>query len=140
MVGCTIDAAAPDRFFKAEAVHLDAAADAHVVDRDTGVLAEEVLRVLGHPDILDHGSERAFRAGVRLARREPVEALLDVGRQQLQRPDIELLGGVLDLLQIDFHSTLIFRSRTTRAQRAVSAFIAAPISSGVLPTGASPWT
>src|SRR3989304_461699 len=59
-------------------------------------------------------------------------------RQELQRPDIELLGRVLDILQIDLHFTWILRACTTVFQSSLSAFIARPISSGVLPTGASP--
>src|SRR6185503_10334725 len=110
----------------------------YVVDRYPGVLAEQVLRVFGHFDVFHHGAEHALRAGVGLARREPVEALLDVGRQQLQRPDIELLGRVLDLVEIDLHFTTILRALTTPFQSSLSIFIARPISSGVLPTGASP--
>src|SRR5438309_8644185 len=131
-------AAAPDRFLEREAVDLDAAPDPDVVDRDAGVLAEEIVRVLGHGDIADHRAEHALRAGIGLVAREPLEALLDVGRQLLQRPDVELLGCLLDPLQIDLHLTSILRSRTTFAQSWLSAFIAAANSAGELPTGARP--
>ena len=58
VVGCTIEErneysrverAQPRRIasFSADAVHLDVAADAHVVDRDAGVLAKQVVGVLG---------------------------------------------------------------------------------------------
>src|SRR6185369_840396 len=122
------------------AVDLDAAPDPHVVDRDAGVLAQQIVGVLGDRDVADHGAEHALRARVGLAPREGVEALLHVGRQPLERPDVELLRRLLDLVQIDFHCTLMLRSRTTRAQSAVSSFIALLISAGVLPTGASPCT
>src|SRR6185503_5280951 len=133
-------AAAPDGVLDPDPVDLDAASDPHVVDRDAGVLAEEVVGVLGDRDVADHGAEHALRARVGLAPRERVEALLHVGGQQLERADVELLRRLLDLVQIDFHWTLMLRSRTTRAQSAVSSFIALPISAGVLPTGARPCT
>ena len=98
------------------AVHLDAAADAHVVDRDAGVLAQQVGLVLGDSDVLHHRTEHALRACVGLARRQPVEALLDVRRQELERADVQLLRRLLHLLQVYFHFTWILRSRTTRAQ------------------------
>ena len=94
--------------------------------------ATEMLRIMVP-------SMRFAPASVSLAR-ERVEALLHVGRQPLERPDVELLRRLLDLVQIDFHCTLMLRSRTTRAQSAVSSFIALPISAGVLPTGARPCT
>src|SRR6267378_2456649 len=131
-------AAAPDGLLQRDAVHLDPASDPHVVDRDPGVLAQEVVGVLGNSDVADHGAERAPRAGVGLAFRERVEALLDIGREQLQCPDVELLRRLLDLSQVDLHLTWMFRSLTTLAQSAVSAFIALANSSGALPTGASP--
>src|SRR3989454_2182283 len=131
-------AAAPDGQLQRDAVHLDPAPDPHVVDRDPGVLAQQVVGVLGHTDVADHGPEHAPRAGVGFAFRERVEALLDIGRQPLQRPDVELLRCLLDLSQVDLHWTWMLRSFTTFAQSAVSAFIAAANSSGELPTGASP--
>src|SRR6185503_4202217 len=133
-------AAAPDRLAQARAIHFHAAADAHVVHRHPGVLAQQAVPVLGDLDVGDHGAEHALGAGIGFRACEPVEALLDVGRQQLEGPDVELLGRLLDLLQIYLHSTLIFLSLTTRAQSADSSFIALPISSGVLPTGARPST
>src|SRR5438552_16515740 len=133
-------AAAPDRLLEREAVDLDAAPDPDVVDRDAGVLAEQVVRVLGHRDVADHGAEHALGAGVALVAREPVKALLDVRRQLLQRPDVELLRRLLDLVQLDLHLTSILRSRTTFAHSAVSSLIARANSSGVLPTGESPCT
>src|SRR2546422_1607967 len=131
-------AAAADRFLEREAVALAAAADPDVVDRDAGVLAEQVVRVLGDRDVADHRAEHALRAGVGLAGRKPVEALLDVRRQLFQRPDVELLRRLLDLSQLDLHLTSILRSRTTFAQSWLSLFMAAANCAGELPTGASP--
>src|SRR5437764_9104577 len=133
-------AAAADRFLELEAVDLDAAADPHVVDRDARVLAEQVVGVLGDRDVADHRAEHALRAGIGLAAREPLEALLDIRRQLFQRPDVERLRRLLDLVQINFHLTSILRSRTTFAHSAVSSLIARANSSGVLPTGESPCT
>jgi hypothetical protein len=62
-----------------------------------GVLAQQVVGVLGDRDVADHGAEHALRAGVGLARGETRESLLDVRRQLLQRPDVELLCRLLDL-------------------------------------------
>src|SRR5439155_1440436 len=83
---------------------------------------------------------RALRAGIGLVAREPLEALLDVGRELFQRADIERLRCLLDLVQINLHLTSILRSRTTFAHSAVSSLIARANSSGVLPTGESPCT
>jgi hypothetical protein len=89
-------AAFGDRLFQLVAVHFDAAADRHVVDRDPRVLAEQVLVVLGHFDVEDHRAEYGFAGRVGLGRVEPPEAFLDVGRQQLERADVELLAGFFD--------------------------------------------
>src|SRR6266850_272543 len=118
-------AAAADRFLQRQAVDLDAAADPDVVDRDTGVLAEQVVRVLGDRDVADHRAEHALRTGIGLAARQPLEALLDVRRQLFQRPDVELLRGLLDQCELDLHLTSILRSRTTFAQSWLSLFMAA---------------
>ncbi len=131
-------AAAADRFLERHAVDLDAAADPDVVDRDAGVLAQKIVGGLGDRDVADHGAEHALRAGVALLLREAREALLDVRRQLLQRPDVELLCRLLDLSQFDLHLTSILRSLTTLAQSWLSAFIAAANCAGELPTGASP--
>src|SRR2546426_10688866 len=94
-------AAAADRFLQSQAVDLDAAADPDVVDRDAGVLAEQVVRVLGHRNVADHRAEHALRARVALLAHEALEALLDVRRQLLERPDVELLRRLLYLSQLD---------------------------------------
>ena len=78
--------------------------------------------------------------------RERVEALLDVGRQDLERADVELFRRVLHLRQVDpqhrspAYFTSILRSRTTFAQRALSSRMASANCAGVLPTGTMPST
>src|SRR4051812_43212096 len=127
-----------DRLLQAHAVDLHAAADPHVVDRDAGVLAEQVLRLLRDRDIADHGGEHPLGASIGLALRERVEALLHIGRQLLQRANVELLRGFLDLLEIDLHWTLMFLARTTFSQFSDSERIALANSCGELATGKSP--
>ena len=95
-----LDAAA-DRGLERHAVHVDVAADDDVVDRDAGVLAEQVVGALGHRDVLDHRREDRLGGAVALAGVEPLEALLDVVRQHLQRADIEELGRLLDRVRVD---------------------------------------
>ena len=45
---------------------LDAAADAHVVDRDAGVLAQQVVGGLGHRDVAHHRAQHRLCGGARL--------------------------------------------------------------------------
>ena len=61
--------------FSAIAVDLDAAADRHVVDRDAGVLAQQVVVLLGDRDVADHRAEDALPVRVGLGRIEALEAL-----------------------------------------------------------------
>src|SRR6266704_2842829 len=85
-------------------VELDTPPDGHVVDGNAGVLTEQVVRRLGHRDVPDHGPKHTLRGGRGFLRRKCVKALLDVGRQDLKRPDVELLGDILDGLRIDSHT------------------------------------
>src|SRR5512134_1781509 len=95
-----------DRGFEIDSIHLDIATDGDVVDRHPGVLAGEVVRRFGHGDVLDDRAEDLFRARARLRRIEPLEALLDVRRQDLQSPYVKLLARLLDLLQVNLHASL----------------------------------
>ena len=79
----------------------------HVVDRDAGVLAEQVVGVLGHRMLGIIVPSTPLRGGVGLAAREALEAVLDVGRQDLQRADVELARGLLDLREVDLHSAIL---------------------------------
>ena len=67
-------AAAADRLLHGDAVELDVAADRDVVDRDAGVLAQQVVGALGDRDVLDHGAEDGAAGGVGLAPHQPLEA------------------------------------------------------------------
>src|SRR5438067_10143453 len=98
-------AAAADRVLERHTVDFDAAADPDVIDRDAGVLAEEIVGVLRDGDVADHRAEHALRAGVGLLLGQALEALLDIGRQLLKRSYVELLRRLLHLSQIDFHWT-----------------------------------
>jgi hypothetical protein len=80
---------------------LHAAPDGDVVDRDPGILAEQVVGRLGDGNVLYHRSEHVLRCRRGLARGKRGEALLDVGRQDLERADVEFLGDVLDEGWID---------------------------------------
>ena len=75
VIGCTTEersgcslrralAAAADRFLHRRAVEFDIAADGDVVDRDAGVLAQQVLGALGDRDVLHHGAEDGRAGGV----------------------------------------------------------------------------
>ena len=99
-------AAAADRFFHCRAVELDVVADGDVVNGDAGVLAEQVLGALGDRDILHHGAEDGLAGGVGFLAQQPLEALLDVARQQLERADIERLAELFDFLDIELHGVL----------------------------------
>ena len=132
-------AAFADRFLEFDTIDLDIAADPDVVDRDSGVLAQQVIGVFGNRNIADHGAKHVLRGRVRLARSQSGETCLDVGRQELERANVEFFSGVFHLLGVDFHFTEILRSRTIFAHITVSSFIALPKSSGELPTGAMPW-
>ena len=78
MFGGGARAAAADRFLHRGAVELDVAADDDVVDRDAGVLAQQVLGALGDGDVLHHGAEDGLAGGVGLLHQQSLEALLDV--------------------------------------------------------------
>ena len=69
MLGGGARAAAADRLLHGDAVELDVAADGDVVDRDAGVLAQDVLGALGDRDVLDHGAEDGAAGRVGLAAR-----------------------------------------------------------------------
>src|SRR5688572_27415594 len=96
-------AALGDRLLERVAVDLDAGAYGDVVDRDAGVLAQQVVGLLGDLDIPDHGAEDRLPGGVGLALIEAREPLLDIGRQDLEGADVELLRGLFHLLQVYFH-------------------------------------
>lgn len=89
--------------FERISIHLDTLADGHIVDGYAGILAEQVVVALGHLDIGYHGAEHLPGGGAAFALAELVEALLDVGGQALEGPDVELPGGLFDRVQINLH-------------------------------------
>ena len=114
MLGGGAGAAAADRVLHRDAVEFDVAADGDVVDRDAGVLAEQVVVALGDGDVLDEGCEHEASGLVGLALHQHVEAGLDVVGQQLQRADIERLRQFLDFLGIE-HAWLFVLDQKCKA-------------------------
>ena len=94
-------AAAADRRRDRDAVDRHAPADRHVVDRNPRVLAQQVVGRLGHRDVLHHHAEHPLRGRVGLARGHARERRLDVGRQHLERANVEFLRDVLDDGRVD---------------------------------------
>ena len=82
-------------------VQREVLADAAVVDGDAGVLADEVLLAVGDVDVAVDRLEDALAGDGRLAAARGGERVAQVLRDVLQRPDVEVRGGVLDgVLQI----------------------------------------
>ena len=76
-------------------------ADAAVVDGDAGVLADEVLLAVGDVDVAVDRLEHALARDRGLALARGGERVAQVLRDVLQRPDVEVRGGVLDrVLQV----------------------------------------
>src|ERR1022692_3688024 len=71
-------------------------ADAAGVDGDAGVLTDEIVLAVGHLDVAEDGLEDALPGHGRLARRGGLQRVAEVLRDVLQRPDVEVRGGVLD--------------------------------------------
>ena len=76
----------------------------HVVNRDAGVLAQQVGVVFGNGDVADHGAEDGLAGGIGLrnlsSRWKPC---LMSGRQHFERADVELLARFFHLFEIDLH-------------------------------------
>ena len=96
-------------------------ADAAGVDGDPGVLADEVLLVVGDRDVPVDGLEHALAGDGGLARRRRRERVAEVLRDVLQRPDVEVRGRVLDdVLEIrrrDRRHALAFSAAARPARR-----------------------
>ena len=71
-------------------------ADVAVVDGDPGVLADEVLLLVGDLDVAVDRLEDADARDRRLAIPRRGEGVAQVLRDVLQRPDVEVRGGILD--------------------------------------------
>ena len=104
----------------------EALADAAVVDGDAGVLADEVPLGVGDADVPVDRLEHALARHRRLAVARLGERVAQVLRDVLQRPDVEVGGGLLDrVLQVarrngrGAHLALILsRSRRQPGRRA----------------------
>ena len=95
-------------------------ADPAVVDGDAGVLADEVSLLLGHLDVPEDGLEHALARDRGLGAGRLGEGVAEILRDVLERPDVEMGGGVLDdLLQIggDGHQLLPFSAAASPARR-----------------------
>ena len=96
-------ASAADGSLQRGTVHFNVATERDVVYRDAGVLTEQIVGRFGHLNVMDHGAENFARLRRRLALRECGEATLDVVGQDLERPDVKVLGDVFDDLSFDAH-------------------------------------
>ena len=96
-------AALPDSLLECMAVNIDPGANPDVVDRNASVLAEQIVGLLCHHDIFQHGGQDVLGGSVRFSRIQAAQAGLDVWRQLLERANIQLLGGLLDRHQIYLH-------------------------------------
>ena len=92
-------------------------ADAAVVDRDPGVLADEVLLLLGHVHVLEDRLEHALARDRRLAPRRVGERVAQILRDVLQRPDVEVRRRVLDRQPRSVATALTATPPRTRAAR-----------------------
>jgi hypothetical protein len=95
-----------DRSLQRRTIDVDTAADGHVIDRDAGVLAQQIIGALGDRDVLDHRAKHRLGRSAGLARRERIEAALDIRRQFLQRANVELFCRCLDFFRCDSHGHL----------------------------------
>ncbi len=94
-------AAAADRRLERHAVELDMTTDDNVVDRNSGVLAEQIVGPLGDHDVLAHRRKDGACGRVAFALHQLGKAELDVVGQDLERADIEELCRLLDEFEID---------------------------------------
>jgi len=85
----------------------DVATDHHVVDRNPGVLTQDILGPLGHRDIFDHGVEDGAPGRIGFGPHQFPESGFDVGRQDFQRLDIKRFADFFDFLHIELHDFLL---------------------------------
>ena len=107
-------AATSDGLLEVDAFDLDAAADGDIVNGNAGVLAEQVIGLLGDSNVLDHGRQNGLAGTIRLGGVQALEPLLDVVREHLQRPDIKEFCGFLDGVQINLHGSFLLSTKTTQ--------------------------
>ena len=88
--------AVAERFVDARGMQREVLADVARVDGDAGVLADEVALGVGDLDVAEDRVQHADARDGRLARRGVLERVAEILRDVLQRPDVEVRGGVLD--------------------------------------------
>ena len=66
------------------------------IDGDPGVLADEVVLVVGNLDVADDRLQHALARNRGLAVLRRLERVAEILRDVLQRPDVEVRGRVLD--------------------------------------------
>ncbi len=101
-------------------VQREVLADAACVDRDAGVLADEVVLAVGDLDVAEDRVEDALPRHRGLARRGGLQRVAEVLRNVLQRPDVEMRRGVLDgVLQVSGYNAhaLAFSAAAFPARR-----------------------
>jgi hypothetical protein len=109
-------AASADGLLEGMSVDLDAAPDRHVVDRHAGVLAKQVVGFFRDTDVLAHGGKHAARRGGGFVFLQAFDAMLYIGRKNLQCPDIQFLGGFFHGGEINVH-TIPWGLRPSRSHR-----------------------
>src|SRR6266545_1714992 len=93
-------------------------ADVACVDGDAGVLADEVLLLVRDLDVLQDRGEDAPAGHARLALGRVRERVAEVLRDVLQRPDVQMRGGVLDdAFEIGGDHALAFSAAARPARR-----------------------
>ena len=88
--------AVAQRLVDARRMEREVLADAAGVDGDAGVLADEVSVAVGDLDVAEDRLEDALPGHGGLAARGVLQRVAEVLRDVLQRPDVEVRGGVLD--------------------------------------------
>ncbi len=85
------------------AVVREAAPDPELVDRGPRVLADQEPPAFRHLQVLEHHAEDLAGARMALALIGAGQSRLDIRRQDLQRPDVQLFGGLSHQLRINRH-------------------------------------
>ena len=76
-----------------------------LIYRDPGGLAQQIVGLPRHFDVVHHGAEDGLGRGIGFGRVESLEAPFDIVGRYLQRPNVERLRGLLDGLRVDLHGT-----------------------------------
>ena len=91
-------ATAAYRLLECVAVNLDVRSDQQVVNGNTGVLAQQVVRIFRHLDIRHHGGQHALRSRCSFSLGQTGQSRLDIRRQHFQCADVQRHCGLLHRL------------------------------------------